>query len=134
MHFPWLLVESVSGINHSVLHVDCILTSSVVHCICLQSVAIGTFLDALLSPLHILVTKWLETVTILHVYLVKIWKRHMSSVLRFDDHVWRVTLMLASVIYSFILQESLSPGNIHITISLLEKASLWLCVLLVISS
>ena len=134
MHFPWLLVESVSGINQSMLHVDCILTSSVVHCICLQSVTIGTLLDTLLSPLHILVTKWLEAVTILHVYLVKIWQRHMSSVLRLDDHVRRVTLMLASVIDSFLLQESLSPGDIHITICFLENACLWPYFPLVISS
>lgn len=120
MHFPWLLVESMSGINHSMLHINCILTSSVVHSICLQSVAIRTMLNALLSPLHILVAKCLETVTIFHVYLVEIWQRHMSSVLRLDHHVWRVALMLASVIDSFILQESLSPGNIHITVSLFE--------------
>ena len=67
----------------------------------MQSVAIGTLLDALLFPLHILVTEWLEAVTILHVDLVEIWQRHMSSVLRLNDHVRRVALILASVIDSF---------------------------------
>ena len=103
MDFSWLLVESVSGVDQSMLHVYRIFASPIVHAVALKSVAIWTMLNTLLSTFHILISEWLKTVPSLHVDLVKVRKGNMGSILRLDHHVRRITLMLASVNNSLVL-------------------------------
>ena len=103
MDFSWLLVESVSGVDQSMLHVYRIFTSSIVHAVALKSVAIWTMLNTLLSTFHVLISERLKTVPSLHVDLVKVRKGNMGSILRLDHHIGRITLMLASVNNSLVL-------------------------------
>ena len=98
LNFSRLLMESVRWIDHGMLHVDRGLRSPEIHRISLKSVSIWRWLNCLLPSFQILVTKWLERIPVLHLNLVKVWHWDMSSISWLNHHVWRVTVMLASVI------------------------------------
>ena len=125
VNFARLLMEGVSGVHQGVLHVHGVLTNTEIHGVGVKCVTERTLLNRLLRTLHVLVTERLETISVLHIDLIKVRKWHMCPILRLYYHIRWITVILTSIIDSVFIQKSLSPCNIHITIRLLEHAGVW---------
>lgn len=119
-------MESVRRVHKGMFHVDCVFAAFKVHGIVLHGVSVGTSINGLLSSFHVWVAESVERVPVFHIKLVEVWQGDVCPVAGFDDHVWRVTVVFASIIDGCFSYEAFPLSDVHISVSLSKGgASLW---------